>query len=248
MTTPGELTGTPSDQCDPILATGDGDITTLFLSMAKRHPDGNDADYLRWHCLDHRPEQHRLSALRASLRAVSTPACRAARAAGDSAFEAIDHLMVYFFSEPAGLAAFGQLSTALRDAGRSPFILPPVQRGVFDVREKSAAQRARIGAGVLPWLPVTGIYLLLEQGSASAATLTEVPGIAGLWTAQAQASPYSTVDTDLQLTCCFLDDDPVAVARRLQPVLAQRWQQSLQGLFAAPFFTVIPYQWDRYLP
>lgn len=74
------LPGTPSDEVTEILATGNGEITTLFVSMATRHPDGNDAEYLRWHSLDHRPEQHRLAAVRASLRLVSTPACRAARA------------------------------------------------------------------------------------------------------------------------------------------------------------------------
>lgn len=75
-----ELPGTPSDDVPAVLAEGRGDIGTLFVSMATRHPDGADADYLRWHTLDHRPEQHRLSAVRASLRLVSTPACRSARA------------------------------------------------------------------------------------------------------------------------------------------------------------------------
>ena len=37
-------------------------------------PTGRDAEYLRWHTLDHRPEQHRLAGVRASLRLVSTPA------------------------------------------------------------------------------------------------------------------------------------------------------------------------------
>ena len=63
-----DLPGTPSDEVEGVLATGRGDITTLFVSMATRHPDGADAEYLRWHTLDHRPEQHRLSAVRASLR------------------------------------------------------------------------------------------------------------------------------------------------------------------------------------
>jgi hypothetical protein len=67
-----QLPGTPSDQLDDVLATGDGGITTLFVSKARRHPDGTDAEYLRWHTLDHRPEQHRLAAVRASLRVVST--------------------------------------------------------------------------------------------------------------------------------------------------------------------------------
>ena len=55
------LPGTPSDEVDGVLAAGRGDITTLFVSMATRHPEGTDAEYLRWHTLDHRPEQHRLS-------------------------------------------------------------------------------------------------------------------------------------------------------------------------------------------
>ena len=62
------LPGKPSDEVDDVLATGRGDITTTFVSMATRHPDGIDADYLQWHTLDHRPEQHRLRAVRASLR------------------------------------------------------------------------------------------------------------------------------------------------------------------------------------
>jgi hypothetical protein len=59
-----QLPGRPSDDVAEVLATGGGDITTLFVSMATRHPDGTDAEYLRWHTLDHRPEQHRLSDVR----------------------------------------------------------------------------------------------------------------------------------------------------------------------------------------
>ena len=56
------LPGTPSDDVADVLATGGGEVTTVFVSMSTRHPDGADADYLRWHTLDHRPEQHRLAA------------------------------------------------------------------------------------------------------------------------------------------------------------------------------------------
>src|ERR1700760_872456 len=100
------LPGTPSDEVADVLAAGRGDITTMFISMATRHPDGTDAEYLRWHTLDHRPEQHRLAAVRASLRLVSTPKCRAARAVRHERFDAVDHVMNYFFSEVAGLDGF----------------------------------------------------------------------------------------------------------------------------------------------
>src|SRR6188472_3559483 len=100
------LPGTPSDEVAAVLAAGDGAITTTFVSMATRHPDGTDAEYLRWHTLDHRPEQHRLSAVRASLRLVSTPACRNARAASPQPYDAIDHVMTYFFTDPGGMQGF----------------------------------------------------------------------------------------------------------------------------------------------
>src|SRR5882757_4534037 len=120
-----ELPGTPSDEVADVLATGHGDIGTLFVSMATRHPDGTDADYLRWHTLDHRPEQHRLSAVRASLRLVSTPSCRVARAASRDRYDAIDHVMTYFFSDPGGLEGFYELGKALTEAGRKRPLLPP---------------------------------------------------------------------------------------------------------------------------
>src|SRR3954469_23128059 len=157
------LPGRPSDEIDEILATGRGDITTLFVSMATRHPEGTDADYLRWHTLDHRPEQHRLPEVRASLRLVSTPACRSARGASPDRYDTIDHVMTYYFSDASGLGGFLELSKALGGAGRKLPLLPPVERGVYDVSSKAAAPRVKVGADVLPWWPARGVYLLLEN-------------------------------------------------------------------------------------
>lgn len=243
------LSGTPSDEVPEILATGRSGVSTLFLSMAERHPEGADADYLRWHTLDHRPEQHRLAGLRASLRVVSTPACRAARAASDEAFAAIDHVMTYFFAGMTGLDAFNDLSVALRDAGRAPFILPPVQRGVYSVEERVAAPRATVGSDVLPWLPVRGVYILVEEGAAAPAGLTDVAGVVGVWSGASVETPFSTAEAGQRITYCFLDDDPVETAGRLRPVLERRWEASaVRPLFAAPFYSVVPYDWERYLP
>ena len=163
------LPGKPSDEVADVLATGNGDITTTFVSMATRHPDGTDADYLQWHTLDHRPEQHRLSAVRASLRLVSTPACRAARAVRHERFDPVDHVMTYFFTDTAGMDGFLTLSTALGGAGRKLPLLPPVERGVYGVQGRVAAARIKVGADVLPWWPARGVYLLLETHGASPA-------------------------------------------------------------------------------
>jgi len=245
------LPGTPSDDVDGVLAAGRGEIGTVFVSMARRHPDGRDADYLRWHTLDHRPEQHRLAGVRASLRLVSTPDCRSARAHSDEHFDAIDHVMSYFFTDQSGLTPFLELSTALGGADRKLPLLPPVQRGVYAVARKVAAPRVKIGADVLPWWPTKGVYLLLEKAVNPPADLVDVDGVGGAWSVASQDvdGRLASARAGQMLTYCFLDDDPVATADRLRPVLAARWQQDgVEPLLAAPFYPVVPYQWDRYVP
>jgi hypothetical protein len=245
-----QLPGIPSDEIDGVVATGRGDITTLFVSMATRHPEGRDADYLQWHTLDHRPEQHRLSAVRASLRLVSTPACRSARAASADRYDAIDHVMTYFFSDPSGLDGFLALAKALIGADRKLPLLPPVERGVYDVEHKAAAPRIKVGADVLPWWPILGVYLLLERGATPADRLVDVDGVAGVWQAATLAvdKKMASAQAGQSITYCFLDDDPVATAERLRSTLAKRWSDGTEPLLAAPFYPVVPYQWDRYVP
>jgi hypothetical protein len=245
-----QLPGTPSDEIDDVVATGRGDISTLFVSMATRHPDGRDAEYLQWHTLDHRPEQHRLSAVRSSLRLVSTPECRSARAAGQDRYDAIDHVMTYFFSDPSGLDGFLDLAKALISADRKLRLLPPVERGVYDVERKVAAPRIKVGADVLPWWPVKGVYLLLERGATPADRLVDVDGVAGVWSAASLAvdERMASAQAGQSITYCFLDDDPVVTAERLRPALEKRWSESVEPLLAGPFYPVVPYQWDRYVP
>jgi hypothetical protein len=244
------LPGTPSDEIEGVVATGRGDITTLFVSMATRHPQRRDADYLQWHTLDHRPEQHRLSAVRASLRLVSTPGCRSARAAGQDRYDAIDHVMTYFFSDPSGLDGFLALAKALIGADRKLPLLPPVERGVYNVEHKVAAPRIKVGADVLPWWPILGMYLILERGAAPVGRLVDVDGVAGVWQAAALAvdKKMASAQAGQSITYCFLDDDPIPTAERLRPALEKRWSDGIEPLLAAPFYPVVPYQWDRYVP
>ena len=246
-----ELCGTPSDEVPEVLAAGGSGVDAIFVSMSARHPDGRDADYLHWHCFDHRPEQYRLASVRGSLRLVSTPACRAARAACDARYEAVDHVMTYFFADTGGLAGFNDLAVALRGAGRMIPLLPAVERGVYRRDGIAAAPRIKVGADVLPWWPATGAYVLVERGAAPADRLTEVAGVAGAWWGGLQPveASYAAGETGTQITYCFLDGDPAAVGERLRPALAQRWAVTrVVPLFAAPFHTVLPHDVARYLP
>lgn len=229
----------PSDALDDVLAVGRSHVTTGFVSLGAREPDGRDAAYLEWHALDHRPELHRIGALRTGLRVVSTPACRAARAASAERFDAVDHVLLYLFadgwSEP-----FAALGAALAAGGRMPLRLPSVAAGAFGLAGACAAPRILAGADVLPWRPSRGAYLLLEHGADSPAALVDTPGVAGAW--------WFTGTGDLaglQLTWCFLDEDPVAAAGRIGDAVAGR---SDELLLAAPFHTVVPFAWDRHLP
>jgi hypothetical protein len=246
------LVGTPSDDVPEILANGRSGISTVFISMSARHPEGRDADYIEWHSLDHRPEQYRLAALRASLRLVSTPSCRAARAVSSPRFDAVDHVMTYLFAERGALDGFLELGDALRAADRIPELLPMVERGVYEPAGMIASARLRIGADVLPWWPAKGVYVVVEEGRGDPAGVTEVPGVGGAWwmTGVPVDPPYSTDDNSaLQVTYCFLDDDPVETGARLQGYLEKRWADSqMMPLLAAPFFPISIYEWDRYLP
>ena len=246
------LAGTPSDDAAAIVATGHADVTTLFVSMSARHPEGRDADYLAWHSLDHRPEQHRLPALRASFRLVSTPACRSARAATHERYDATDHLMTYLFKDLDGLRGFSELSTALAQAGRVPYLLPVVERSVYRLTGKLAAPRIKAGADVLPWWPAQGVYVLIERGEESPAALIDTPGVGGIWwgSSQPMGPRYATAPNDgLQISYCFLDEDPAETGVRLRPVLDERWARgNIEPLFAAPFHTLVPHEWQRFVP
>jgi hypothetical protein len=247
-----ELVGTPSDEVPAILAEGRSGVSTIFVSMSARHPDGRDSEYLYWHTYDHRPEQHRLASVRASMRLVSTPECRAARAASRPLYDETDHVMTYFFADIAGLEDFKNLSAALGDAQRKPYLLPVVQRGVYSLDGTVAASRIKVGADVLAWWPALGVYLLVEEGTAPADELSGVAGVAGAWwgTGSPAETPGSYVKTSgQQITYLFLDRDPVATAEDLRPQLAERWGRGrVKPLLAAPFHTLDPRDLTRHLP
>lgn len=237
--------GTPSDDLPDVLATGQNDVATWVVSLSARHPEGLDAEYLRWHTLDHRPEQHRLDGMRGSHRFVSTPACRAAREVSDAEFDDVDHVMLYLFAEGATLDGFFALGRALHEGGRMPIRLPSIGLETFVHAGQTAAARVVAGADVVAWRPATGAHLLIEQGSADPSALSEVDGVAGVWWAT-RADDDGHVH---QVTVSFCDDDPVAVAGRMRGPLALRWSDdSLVPRLAAPFHTVVPFEWDRHLP
>lgn len=234
-----------------MLALGSTDVRCAFVSLSAREPDGRDAEYIAWHSLDHRPEQYRLEGLRDSLRLVSTPACRAVRAASVDHYDTVDHVMTYLFTSAAPLPTFSALGGALHEAGRMPLRLPSVEYMATDLAGKAAAPRAVAGADVIPWRPALGVYLVIERGHAPADDLAALPGVAGVWWYHGAVAPepFSTDARGMQVTYCYLDEDPVESAGAIGDALRQRWASGdTEGLLAAPFHTLVPFDWSRYLP
>ncbi len=245
------LTGIPSDQLPRVLETGLTDVKIAFISLSAREPEGRDAEYVEWHSLDHRPEQHRLAGLRNSLRLVSTAGCRAVRAASEEKYDAVDHVMTYLLTGFEPLGPFSDLGAALNDAGRMPLRLPTVEFMTADLVGKVAAPIAVAGADVIPWRPAQGVYLLIERGHVSADALATIPGVAGVWSYHGNLAPapFSTDARGLQITYCYLDDDPVSTGERIGNEVRRRWDsEGSAGLLAAPFYSVVPFDWTRHLP
>lgn len=246
-----DLPGTPTDQSPEVLATGTATVEFAFLSFSERDPDGRDAAYLEWHSLDHRPEQYRLPALRHTLRLISTPAARAARAASEGKYDRVDHVMNYLFADDSDMPAFTELGAALDRTGRMQHRLPSVGYLTATRAGKIAAARAAAGADVIPWRPALGVYLVIEQGQASPAALVDLPGVAGVWWFHGlpAQSAVETGAAGMQATYVFLDSDPVAAAGPLGEAMRARWASGeVTGLLAAPFWCVVPFEWDRHLP
>ncbi len=245
------LEGTPTEQLPVVLSTGKTSAKYVFISFSGRHPEGRDAEYIEWHSLDHRPEQHRLPELRQSLRLVSTPACRGARAASEGDFDKVDHIQTYMFTDDGGIPGFNVLGDALNVGGRMAIRLPSITYLTADLDGKVASARAVAGADVIPWRPALGVYVIVEEGSATPAALVDLPGVAGVWWYQGSVAPqpYGRDARGLQITYCYLDSDPVQAAVALAEAAKARWASGeVKGLLAAPFYAIVPFEWDRYLP
>jgi len=95
------------------------------------------------------------------------------------------------------------------------------------------------------------VYLLLEANASAPPQLADIDGVAGVWSATSRVvdDRLASAPAGQMISYCFLDGDPVLTAERLRPAFETRWSdQGIAPLFAAPFHTVVPYEWDRYVP
>lgn len=226
--------------------------------------------YNRWHQLDHLPEQLPLPGIAAGNRWVCTPECRRARAACAEMLAPVHYVTLYLLTEPVPdtLEEFSALGARLHQEGR--FFGPRRAHlsGPFDVVSASVARRVSVSPAAVAFRPTTGVYVLVEdhasapggvvaQPDAAAGDwrapraedgeLCAVEGVAGVWAFA--ASPLAGArwrPGRRRVTVCYLDDEPLEVARRLAPsVEARRRRGDGSGLvYAGPFETITPWRWD----
>jgi hypothetical protein len=234
-----------------------GKVSVGFFSFTEITDSSEHRSYNEWHQLDHMPEQYPLAGIVAGQRWVSTPACRARRAVSEGLLDPIHYMTLYLMGEPleTTLAGFKDLAARLRVDGRFHSQRRSRLSGPFDRESIAVAGRVRISAEAVPYRPNRGVYVVVEGRSGPRhpehpdrlVPLTEVDGVVGAWafSAGAHAESREWLTGEHRITVCWLDDDPLAVAGRLEPVLARQWaEDAVTPVLAGPFESITPWAWD----
>ena len=173
-------------------------------------------------------------------------------AASEERFDATDHLMTYLFT---GLAGDGRLQRLERGTARSrPGALPapdggtgrlPPRRDGGGSAHQGRCRRAALVADQGRLHP-GGARGRAGPGCSSTFPAWAVPGGAA---AEPLEPPYCTRDNSgLHISYLFLDDEPPDVARRLEPAPEALVGEGGRALLAAPFHSLVAYDWGRYCP
>jgi hypothetical protein len=204
-----------------------------FFSFTEITDPTEHRAYNEWHQLDHMPEQFPLRGIAYGQRWVSTPACRAARAASGPRLDAIHYMTLYLITEPVDetLREFRQLGRDLYDAGRFHLHRHAHLSGPFALLDTAVAPRVLISAEAVPYRPHRGVYAAVQAASGTAPDLEAMCATAGV------AGAWVFADDAQRITVAWLDDEPLQVAAALAP--------AGDGLeLAGPFETITPWQWS----
>jgi hypothetical protein len=241
-----------------------------FFSFTEITDPTQHHSYNEWHMLDHMPEQFPLVGVQYGQRWVSTPACRKARAASDPLLDPAHYLTLYLMTEPVErtLKDFYDWGAQLSALGRFHRHRRGLLSGPFAFLKAYAAPRVRVSPESIPYRPNRGIFVVVQEPQDPARfdayvewldlvhypDMLSVDGVAGLWSfAAAEAlGGYERAPHARRITVYYLDQPPLQVAAELGRRSAQ-WRaagrmpdfsQTMKLLFAGPFETITPWQWD----
>jgi hypothetical protein len=214
----------------------DGKVRVGFFSFTEITDPAEHRSYNEWHQLDHLPEQFPLRGIAYGQRWVSTPACRGARAVSGARLDPIHYVTLYLVSEPVAetLAEFQAWGRELYKLGRFHLHRRALLSGPFELRDTAVAPRVLISAAAVPYRPHRGVYVSVDELAGTDAagpdldTVCATTGVAGAW---------SFADTEHRVTIAWIDGAPLEVAGALAVA-------GTATIFAGPFETITPWEWD----
>ncbi len=228
-----------------------------IFSLTPPAPADDDGGYLRWHLLDHMPEQYGIPGVVLAHRWTADDGLRRARIVGDGPLGDTANLVQYYVTDPVEptFAEFMQLGRRLAGLGRFPERRPSLGVRMLAHLRWYAAPSALVAPEVVGFRPHRGVLFLVEEPGDGIASwlqwlhrehlpaLLEVDGVAGaglyrsndLW-----RLPDRVDRDDAVVTVVYLDDDPAATTGRATGLLEERWGTgAVRPLFAGPLRSMV---------
>ncbi len=232
-----------------------------IFSLTAAAPPDDDGSYLRWHLLDHMPEQFQLPGIVHGLRWIADGDYPEHRLAARGSLGEIGNAVHYLVGDPVEetFDDFVTLGRALRENGRFPITRPSLQVAGLRLLQWQSAPHALISAEVVPFRPHRGVLLIVEEPTDGRPddwlqwlhaehhpALLGTPGTAGAWTF-GSTTAWNTLRgwrTEHQyITVVYLDGDPLATTDTLAPLIEERWRSgAAQPVFAGPLRTMISWE------
>lgn len=236
-------------------------VKAAFFSFTPPAPPDDDGSYLRWHLLDHMPEQYQLPGIQFALRYIADGEYLASRIAATGDLADVGNLVNYLVGDPVQQTHndFMNLGPRLAEIGRFPHRRPGLQLRMPALLSWYGAPHALISAEVVPFRPHRGVVVIVEEpvGEGTDSWLQwlhtdnhravlATPGVAGVWmygsTSTWQLHPH-TQGGPQYTTVIYLDDDPLAVTKALGGVVEDRWRSAVvRPVFAGPLRTMIDWE------
>jgi hypothetical protein len=247
-------------------------VAAAFFSMTSAPAAGDEDAYLRWHLLDHLPEQYTIPGIRLGTRWRADDECVRLRLAARADLAPVRHVMSYLLTEPVedALTAFVRLGGRLRDEGRYPHAAAPHLLGALERTGAWAAPAAAVSAEAVPFRAHRGVYLVVERPPDDPAVvdhwqawhdaehvpaLLATDGVAGVCTFAAgvrlgpdasQGERFGIAAWDprgLDVTVIYLDGDVADTAARLAPTVRDRWRgPDVVPQLVGPFRATVTYE------
>ena len=241
----------------------DDRVEVGFFSLSGRSTTGDDRSYLRWHLLDHMPEQYRLPGVVHAQRWLADDACLGADRIAVGALAEVRNVVCYLMGAPIRetLDDFAALGAQLGAAGRFGERLPSLLLGPHRLVGTFASPRALVDPVVVPFRPHQGVCLVVEEPRPGAdlgawfrwlaaqhhPALGAVPGVAGGWVFRVRpgddVAPWEPGDRIVSVL--YLDAEPVATTEALREHLEPRWTGAVEPSLVTPLRSLLA--WEPWL-